>query len=361
MRPTNVLAIFRKDAIDAMRDARIVVSLVVPIGLGLLYNSIFPQEGLAAVKLAYHADDSPAILEGIRAQAGNAVDLRVRAVADEAEARKLIGDGTVDVALLLPGGAEAAIREGRSPTVLLIGKQSPGSGEGFVMSAFERTSRALAGQRPPAVVRTERVSTGLSDIAQFGELGPRRFFVLATVVMLIAMIGMLAVPVILTEEMENNTLDALLLIARQSEVISAKALVGLLYVAIGVPVMFLLTHLEVHDFLVLASSTLLVALVLVTLGLLIAGVLKNATRVYTWSSLFVLLAFGPAFAVGFPIPQWADALMRATPTGAGMRLMTDGVAQRPLFGDAWLGYLVLVGWAVGSLALVRWQLRRREA
>jgi ABC-2 type transport system permease protein len=361
IRLRNVLAIFLKDAIDAMRDSRIVVSLIVPIGLGLLYNNIFPEEGLVSVKLAYHADDSPAILAGIRAQAGNFADLRVQEVADEAEARKLVGDGTVDVALIVPPGAETAIRAGQGPTIVLVGKQPPGNGEAFVTGALERTSRELAGQRPPAVVRTERVGSGTSEVAQLGELGPRRFFVLATVVMLIAMIGMLAVPVILTEEMERKTLDALLLIARQSEVIAAKSLVGLVYVAIGVPVMFVLTRLEVHDAPTLVLSTALLSLVLVALGLLIAGVFKNATRVYTWSSLFVLLAFGPAFLIGFPIPQWAEALVRATPTGAGMRLMTNGIAQKPPFGDAWLDYLVLVIWIVASFALLRWQLGRREA
>jgi ABC-2 type transport system permease protein len=363
IRPTNVLAVFRKDAVDAMRDARIVVSLIVPIALGLLYNSIFPEEGLVSVKLAYHADDSPAILEGIRAQAGTFADLRVRDVANEAEGRRLVDDGTVDVALIIPPGAEAAIRRGdtQGPAILLIAKRPPGSGESFVNGALERTLRDLAGQRPPAVVRTERVGSDVADIAQLGELGPRRFFVLATVVMLIAMIGMLAVPVILTEEMERKTLDALLLVVRQSEVIAAKSLVGLLYVAIGVPLMFVLTRLEIHDAPTLVLSTLLVATVLVALGLLIAGVFKNATRVYTWSSLFVLLAFGPAFAIGFPVPQWAELPLRATPTGAGMRLMTNGIAEHPPFGDSWFDYLVLVLWAIASFALLRWQLARREA
>lgn len=361
IRLTNVLAIFMKDAVDALRDSRIAVSLIVPIALGLLYNSIFPEEGLTSVKLAYHADDSPAILEGIRAQTGAIVSLQVLQIADEAEARKVVGDGSADVAVIVAPGAESAIRQGQGATILLIGKQPPGNGETFVTSALERTSRELAGQRPPAVVRIERVESGLANVERLGEVGPRQFFVLTTVVMLIAMIGMLAVPVILTEEMERKTLDALLLIARQSEVIAAKALVGILYVAVGVPLMFLLTRVEVHDAPTLVLSTLLLAVVLVGLGLLIAGVFKNATRVYTWSSLFVLLAFGPAIAIGFPIPQWADALLRAAPTGAGMRLMTNAIAQSPPFADAWLDYLILVIWAIATFALLRWQLARREA
>ena len=41
--------------------------------------------------------------------------------------------------------------------------------------------------------------------------------------------------------------------------------------------------------------------------------------------------------------------------------MINGVADHALFGDAWVDYLVLILWAAGSFALVRWQLAQREA
>ena len=157
MNTRNVLAIFLKDAVDAMRDARIVVSLIVPIGLGLLYNNIFPAEGLATLKLGYHADDSPAILAGIRTQAGPFVDLQVREVADEAEARRLVANDTVDVALIVPPGTEAAIRAGQGPTILLIGTQPPGSGENLVTNVLERTTRSSRPGAPAIVPSSGRV------------------------------------------------------------------------------------------------------------------------------------------------------------------------------------------------------------
>jgi ABC-2 type transport system permease protein len=361
MRLANIVAIFRKDAIDALRDARIVVSLVVPIGLGLLYNGIFPDERLLTVKLGYHAADASAILDGIRARAGGTTELRIREVADETEARRLVADGTVDLAIVVPAGTDAGLREGRTPTILLVGQQPPGTGEGFVSRALDQTLRELAGQRPAATVQVDRVRSGLADTAALVNLGTRRYFVLATVVMLIAMIGLLAVPVILTEEMERKTLDALLLIARQSEVIGAKALVGLLYVAIGVPLMLILTRLGPRDPATFVAGTSLLALGLVAIGLLLAGVFRTATRVYTWSGLFVLVAFVPAIVVGLPIPQWADVLIQILPTAQGMRLMSNGIAERPLFPDPWFSYLVLAAWAAASFALLRWQLSRRES
>ncbi|HEY7625314.1 MAG TPA: ABC transporter permease [Candidatus Limnocylindria bacterium] len=361
MRLENILAIFRKDAVDALRDARIAVSLLVPIGLGLLYNSIFPEERLLTVKLAYHADDTSAILAGIREQTGSTVDLRVREVADEAAARAALADRSADVALIVPRGSDAAIRQGQAPSLLLIGQDPPGTGETFVARALDQTVRTMAGQRPAAQVRVERVHSGIAETAGLEELGTRRFFVLATVVMLIAMVGLLAVPVILTEEMEKKTIDALLLVAKQSEVITAKSLVGLLYVALGVPLMMALTRLEIRQPVTFVAGALLLSVVLVGIGLLLAGVFRTATRVYTWSSLFVLVAFVPSLVVGLPVPTWADVAAQAIPTGQGMRLMLNGIAEHELFPNSWIAYAVLVVWAVATFGLLRWQLGRREA
>ena len=75
-----------------------------------------------------------------------------------------------------------------------------------------------------------------------------------------------------------------------------------------------------------------------------------------------MLAFGPALGGGLPVPQLArDGTTPATPTAAGMRLMVNGVADRALFADPWLDYIVLVVWGVAGFALLRWQLGRREA
>jgi hypothetical protein len=359
---TSIFAIFRKDLLDAIRDARILVSLAVPIALALFYNAVFPEERLLTVKLAYAAGEPTAIIDAIKTQAGATTELRVIEVANEAEARRFVSEGTADVALVIPSGTDASIREGRPASVLEIVKGRSNS-EIFLSAALERAFRDVAGQRPPATVRVDRLENAAAERSQtpaFAELGSRRFFVLATVVMLLGMIGLLAVPVILTEEMEKRTIDALFLIVRQSDVIVAKVLVGLTYAAVGVPLMLGLTRIAIHDLATFAAGTLLLALALVAVGLLAAGAFRTATRTYTWSGFLVLVAFGPAVAVGFPLPAWADGAMTALPTAEGMRLMTNGIAGRSLFADEWRAYLVLALWIAVSVALLRWQLGRRE-
>ena len=112
-----------------------------------------------------------------------------------------------------------------------------------------------------------------------GELGARKYFVLATVVMMLGMIAVLAVPIILTEEAEKKTLDALLLVANYREVIVAKALVGVAYSAISVALMLALTRLQPADMPTFVAGTGLLAVALIGAGLLLGGVFKTANQV----------------------------------------------------------------------------------
>jgi hypothetical protein len=59
--------------------------------------------------------------------------------------------------------------------------------------------------------------------------------VLGTLIMLIAMIAIYVLPILLTEEFEKKTADALLMVGTQSDVVAAKVIVGLTYLAVSVP------------------------------------------------------------------------------------------------------------------------------
>jgi ABC-2 type transport system permease protein len=355
--------LFRKDIGDGLRESRILVSLLTPIILAVLYNTIFPDEKAFEARVAYAGPENSAIVQTLktRAEAGQSVSLKLRHVATAAEARRLVASKDVDVAFVLPEDVDGAIKAGGSPTITLIQPDVEGGAASFVDSSIQAGARALAGQKPPVVLASEIVKTGSADQGVLGEMGPRRYFVLATVVMMIGMIAVLAVPIMLTEEVEKKTLDALLLVGSYLEVIVAKALVGLAYTAISVAVMLGLTRLWPIDMPTFAAGTGLLALALIGLGLLIGGLFKSAQQVYSWSSVMLLPVIGPAFAVGLPIPDAADLVLRALPTSQGMRIMANGLAGKPLFSDAWQSFAVLLIWAAAMYGLLAWRLSRRES
>jgi ABC-2 type transport system permease protein len=365
IRPRIIATLFRKDIVDGLRESRVLVSLLTPLILAVLYNAIFPEDKVFEAKVAYAGPETSAIVQTLktRAETGQAVSLKLRHVDTADEARALVKSKAIDVAFVLPPDADDAIKAGRSPSITLIQPETGGSAAvSFVDASIQAGARALAGQKPPAVVTPETVKTGGSaDQGVMGQMGPRRYFVLATIVMMLGMVAVLAVPIMLTEEVEKKTLDALLLVGSYLEVIVAKAMVGLAYAAISVTVMLGLTRLRPEDLLAFVSGTGVLAATLIGLGLLIGGLFKSAQQVYSWSTLMLLPVIGPAFAVGLPVPDAVDVVLRALPTSQGMRIMANGLAGKTLFADVWQSYVVLLVWAAALYGILAWRLSRRES
>jgi ABC-2 type transport system permease protein len=361
MRLPIIAAVFRKDVVDAVRDSRVLVSLLTPIILAILYNSIFPEERLVEAKVAFAGPENSALVRSVEERAGQTVSLKLRHVASDVDARRLVVTQDVDAAFVLPADVDDAIRQGRRPTITLIQPAEGSSAANFVSAALETGIRTLSGQLPIATVAVERVQAGSAEAGVLGELGARRYFVLATVVMMLGMIAVLAVPIILTEEAEKKTLDALLLVANYREVILGKALVGLAYSAVSVALMLGLTRLRPVDIPTFVIGTALLAVSLIGLGLLLGGVFKSAAQVYTWSSVLLLPIIGPAFVAGLPVPDALDLALRAFPTFQGMRVMTNGLAGKALFTDIWISYAVLLAWVAIAYGALAWRLARRES
>lgn len=361
MRLPIVLAIFRKDLLDAVRDSRILVSLLTPLVLALLYNTMFPDERIFTAKVAYVGPETSALVATLRERAGQTVDLDLRHVGSADEARAAVVSEDVDVAFVLPDDVDEAIRGGRPPRIVVLVPPTGGAPTNFVTGSLAAGARALAGQAEPITLETEEVQVGTADEGVLGEVGPRRYFVLATIVMMLGMTALLAVPIILTEEAERRTLDALLLVASYGEVIVGKALVGVAYTVVSVAIMLGLTRLLPADLPTFIAGTGLLAIALIGFGLLLGGLFRTASQVYTWSSVLLFPVIGPAFVAGLPMPPAVDLVLRALPTSQAMRPMTNGLAGEALFSDVWLSYLVVGAWAVVAYALLAWRLRRRES
>lgn len=364
IRPRIIRSLVRKDLVDGIRESRVLISLLTPIILAVLYNVMFPEEKVFEAKVAYAGPENSAIVQTLesRAEAGDSVSLKLQHVGTAADARQLVLSKDVDVAFVLPDGVDAAIKAGNSPAIALIEPDNAGAAASWVQSNLAESARILAAQKAPATIATERVAVGGSgDQSVMGSIGPRKYFVLATVVMMLGMIAILAVPIMLTEEAEKKTLDALLLVGSYLEVIAAKAIVGLAYTALSVAVMLLLTRLRPLDMRTFIAGTGLTAFALIGIGLLIGGLFKNAQQVYSWSSVMLIPVIGPAFAAGLPVPAAIDALFRVLPTSQGMRIMTNGLAGQALFSDVWLSYVIVGIWAVAVYGLLAWRLSRRES
>lgn len=359
MRIDRILTIFRRDFLDAVKDARVLLAIAVPFGLGIFYNISFDDaDTQPTATLAYASVDASQLPETIRALAGEAVEVTLDPLPDEAAVREAVDDDA-DLGLVIPARFDAAVTAGESPQLTLIQPEDPGFASSYLAAALTPALRQIAGEAPPAIVTIQTISTE-SEFNVIEQVELNRYFVLVAAVMQIAMVTMYGVPVVLSQEKERRTLDALMLIASYREIIIAKALFGMAYVAISIPLLLAVTGVTPEHPFVFTGAVVLLSVALTGVGLIMGITLSTATLT-SWGGIIILPAVVPAFANGFPLPGWADALIQALPTGSGARLALNSISSETLFDNQWTLWLVLAAWCVASFALLSWIMQRREA
>ena len=267
----------------------------------------------------------------------------------------------VDVGLVVPAGFDAAVKAGDAPSLTFLLPSSPSFNGDFVAAVLDRSVQAIAGQAPPA--RIERRSLPPEDGATtaMDALGARTVFILVSMVMLLAMVAVYAVPAVLVEETEKKTMEALTLIASTADVIAAKALFGIALSVIGVPVLLVITRGEADDVAALAVVVVLSAVTLVGIGLLVSGLFKTQQQLNTWSGAFLLALLAPAFTIGIPTPDVVNKILWLLPTGHSFRLITNAFAGRTIYPHELLSFAMLLTWGICAYGALWWQLSRREA
>lgn len=363
MHAKKILTIFRRDIRDAVRDARVIAAILMPIGFGLFYNFIFDDaESRPEATVAYVASEATALPETLEEVAGPALDPTFTQASSPEEVRRLVDDDDADVGVLLPAGFDAAVRRGEQPQISVLLQESPGFNARFVVSSLDEALRALAGQQAPATITVEQraAESGGAD-SIFDVLSIGQWMVLFALIFLVGMVGVYVVPVILTEESDRRTLDALTIIASQFDVVAAKALVGLAYLVVSIPILMLFTRLVPENIATFATVIALLSDTLIGFGLLLGGICRTMTQLNTWSGVVLLAILFPAVIATLPLPGAITGIVGLLPTGQAVRVATNALSGVSLFEDAWLAYPIIAAWGLAAYAILLWRLARREA
>jgi ABC-2 type transport system permease protein len=334
--------------------------VVVPIALGVLYSAIYSDEEprpTAEVVVVGRSADAARVAAELPRDVRRSLDLTVTRQADERRARTAVQDDDVDLAVVVPDGLLAAARAGRAPPLRLLAGPDASPATQAVVELVPATIARLSDRAP--AVRTSLQAVESTSPSALDEPGLRRYFVLASIVMVLGFIALLATPIILAEELEKRTIEALLLAARGSEVLSAKALVGLVYSFVATAITVALTGIGIARPGVFVVGVVGTAVALVGLGMVFAYLFRSADKLNTWGWVLLMPFLAPAFLAGASLPGWADALVQLTPTGQGMRTLTDGTLDHDLFGDLGVAVAVFVVWGAGGLLVLARLLQRR--
>ena len=356
MRPRIVSTLFRKDLLDAIKDSRVLVSVFLPVLIGVFYNFAFQDEQRTNITLAYASSGPTTLPASLQGALPPTIVLKLEQVpgAEEVTARVR---RDAHVGLVIPAGFDQAVALGQAPSLTVVTRQQPTGGQTTLLLTLDGVLRGMAGQRPPATTAIERVQAE-RETPLVAELGLRRYFVLGAVVMLAGFIGLIVVPIILAEEVERRTMDALTLVARTTEVVAAKALVGLVYTFGSLALLLAVTRLVPADLPLFLAAVLALAVGLVGFGLLLGGIFKTSGQAYTWSGFFLFPVIMPPFFLASELPRAVEAIVLSTPTAQATRAMANAVAGKPIFPDLPVAFLVMGAWAVVAYALLFWRLRR---
>jgi hypothetical protein len=356
----RIWIIFGKDWRDALRDARVLFAIVTPIGIGVLYNIIVIDETpRPSATVVIVGESDTAFGERLHGMVDSAIELTIR-TPDDRSLETIVGSGDADVGFALPERFDAAVAAGEQPAIDVVVGEDPSVGGNYVLAALDPTLRDMAGQAPPAEVRLAVAETVTIEQSQFERVGPRRYFVLASAVMVVTMIGMMAVPIVLLEETEKKTIDALALIASYREIVLAKALLGLVYAAIAISLLVAITRMIPDRWPVFVGAVAGLALAVIGIGLLLAGIFRSAGQLNTWAGLIMLPLVAPAFIVGIGLSSRADTLAGLLPTGAGMRLMLDSQERSLESSQVAASFTVMAVWALVAYVLVTVQISRKR-
>jgi ABC-type multidrug transport system permease subunit len=360
MRLQRILTIFRKDVLDAMRDARVLMAIIVPFGLGIFYNVIMDDdEPTPEATVVWTGDSTSQLLDQIVETTADVIDVTIEQEPDEATVRREVADEDADIGFVIPDGFDDAVIAGEQPQLTVIMPESSSFRSDFIAASLTPILRGMAGQSEPAQVNLVAVAESESDDV-ISQLGLRKYFVLASTTMLVGMIAMLAVPVILADEADKHTLDALVMVASYPEVVIAKALFGFAYILIAVPLLLIVTRIMPEDVLLFTAGIGVFSIALVGFGLLLGG-LFNATQLNTWGGLLLLPVLFPAFVTGLPTPRVIEIAALTLPTSHATRIAINGISGEAIFNNLWISFLILALWAVAGYGLLLWRLSRREA
>jgi len=364
MHPRMIWSIYLKDTRDAIRDARVLVAILVPLGLGIFYHYVLDDNvaniaGLetTAVYAASESTDLPAALAEV---VSGTFTLDTTAVASADEVRRQVGAESADLGLIIPAGFDAAVRAGAQPEVVVVVAEEAGADVYFVVASLGSALREVSGREPPATVRVEQ--TGVSSRAGtvFLEVGFRSYSVLVTIVFLVVMISMLAVPVILAEEAEKKTLSALTMIASYADVVIGKALVGVTYIVVAIGLQVSITQLWPKNWLLFGAALGTLSVSLIGFGLLLGSIFRSANQLNTWSGFLLTPILAPAFMVGVPAPAAVETALRLFPTSQATMVAVNGLTGRSLFANPGFGLIVIAIYGVGAYAVLLRHLNRNR-
>jgi ABC-type Na+ efflux pump permease subunit len=358
----TVLTIARKDVLDAVRNRYLFLSMILPIGLSVVFRLVFGGgTGVGMLRVAVYDPGSSRITAGLR----EIPDLHLVEVDSEDGIREEVEDDA-SAGILVPPDFDAAMDAGNRPELTVyMNRGRGGSEQMMVREMVYQQIWALGEDSTPANVVWEDSTSPIEEdeagAFRKDEFRMDSYLLVVFLMMSLTMTGTLVVPLLLVEEKEKHTMEFLLVSpAAPAEIAAGKALTGMAYAGLSAGVLLALNGGGSGDWLVTALALFMGALFLVMVGLLAGSLLHTTMQINTWSPIIVLVLLAPSWLGVIRLPAAVDAVMRAVPTYYLVRLLEDSLGGRTTAANGAMQFAILAGGTAVAFAAVVWAVRRQE-
>jgi ABC-2 type transport system permease protein len=190
------------------------------------------------------------------------------------------------------------------------------------------------------------------------------FLVAMTLSIILMTVGIALTPLLLIEEKETHTFEALLVSpASFSHVVVGKGLVGIFYCMLGVVVAVLFNLNLILSWPLLLLGIFLGAAFSVSVGLLMGALIENPATLNLWMVVVMLVMLLPTTLgsiSGSRLPEWLKTILYWFPSWIMNRTFSYSMAVNMPWMDVARDMLVLLGIVLLLLGLVIWRIRHSE-
>jgi ABC-type Na+ efflux pump permease subunit len=347
-------AILAKDLREALSN-KLLLSILIGCALVLLNGSVFPLliELQWKPSAVVYDEGRSTLIRGLMGRD----DLRIRLAEsrDDFEETITAGPGAW-LGLIIP--ADFDQRAGDPAGIRLEGYVAHWADEDKILE----TRTLFEEQLGLATWSMVHIDFQGRELYPTADAGGQLSINMLTAMIAIAAIGVGAVPLLLVEEKESHTLEALLVSpARFSEVVLGKALVGCVYCLLAMAVALAFNARYVVHWEVALLAAAMSAAFAVALGMLVGILADNPTSAAVWASPILLILLAPTVALFFMRPTWPAILrevLRWAPGSAMINLFRLSLAGQVPGRLLWGNVVALVGAAGAVYLLVVWRIRR---
>jgi ABC-2 type transport system permease protein len=360
-----VLAIARKDIGDAIKNRYLLFSLILPIGMSLLMQLLFPSQTRAEIlQVAVYDPGGSRLVQLLQKYPRVEIDT----VKSEDEMIKAASSAAI-AGISIPDGFDAAVLAGQIPELYVYQNQKT---DPSILSYFQRITEQevwqLAGIDFPASIHWDGAPLGdaggtsgiTSKSGVQSSFQVDRYIFVLMLVMSLAMTGSFIVPYLLVEEKEKHTLEALLLSPTGPlEVVAGKALTGLFYSFLIAAILIGLNQGWQGTWPVTVLAILLGSLFIIAVGLILGSAFNNIHQVNTWSSIIMIALMIPSWLGPISMPSYLEAIFRLVPTYYMSGSITRSLSGQATLANSWGDLSILAGSMLVAGAFVVWIMNRK--